>query len=65
MFPLLDIYKTTDPFSMLFIGKVPLVQAGPMIVSEFDPIVTFVEAKVTSLLSYLYLRFIRNLAETA
>ena len=30
-----------------FSGRVPLVQVGPMIVSEFDPIVAFVEAKVT------------------
>ena len=33
-------------FIFLFQGKVPFIQAGPYLVSEFDPVVSFVGRKV-------------------
>lgn len=60
MFLQLDVlvYLIWQLFLHFIAGKVPFVQIGPLLVSEFDPIVSVANAKVLCVLhAYIFNRF--------
>lgn len=53
-----DVFNLAVFFLHFLAGKVPFVQIGPLLVSEFDPIVSVANAKVLCVLhAYIFNRF--------